>query len=397
MASMNGSFGDRDAVVIDAIRTPMGRSKGGVFRNTRAEDLSAHVMKGLLERNPKIDPGEIDDIIWGCVQQTLEQAYNIARFSQLLAGIPKHVSAQTVNRLCGSSMTALHSAAQAILAGEGDVFLIGGTEHMGHVPMNHGLDFNPHLGHVMAKGGGNMGLTAELLARMHGMDRKRQDEFALRSHQNAHSATVEGRFKNEIIATLGHDEDGAPKLVDSDEVIRPETTLEGLSALRPVFDPKNGTVTAGNASAISDGSAGLLVVSGARARALGLKPMARIRAMSASGCDPAIMGYGPVPAVQKALKKAGLQGSDIDYYELNEAFAAQSLPVMKDLGLLEVAEKKVNVNGGAIALGHPLGCSGARISATLLHVMKNRGARLGVSTMCIGMGQGVATVFEAVN
>jgi acetyl-CoA acyltransferase len=249
----------------------------------------------------------------------------------------------------------------------------------------------------MAKGGGNMGLTAELLARMHGMDRKKQDEFALRSHQNAHSATVEGRFKNEILATLGHDEDGAPKLVDSDEVIRPETTLEGLSALKPVFDPKNGTVTAGNASAISDGSAGLLVVSGARARALGLKPMARIRAMSASGCDPAIMGYGPVPAVQKALKKAGLQGSDIDYYELNEAFAAQSLPVMKDLGLLEVAEQKVNVNGGAIALGHPLGCSGARISATLLHVMKNRGARLGVSTMCIGMGQGVATVFEAVN
>jgi acetyl-CoA acyltransferase len=353
-------------------------------------------MKGLLSRNPKVDASEIDDIIWGCVQQTLEQAFNIARFAQLIAGIPKQVSAQTVNRLCGSSMTALHSAAQAIKAGEGDLFIIGGVEHMGHVPMTHGLDFNPHLGHVMAKGGGNMGLTAELLSRMHGMDRKKQDEFALRSHKNAHAATVEGRFKNEILPTLGHDEDGAPKLVDFDEVIRPDTTLEGLSALKPVFDPKNGTVTAGNASAISDGAAGLLVMSGERARALGLAPMAKVRAMTASGCDPAIMGYGPVPAVQKALKRAGLAGADIDLFELNEAFAAQSLPVIKDLGLLEVAETKVNLNGGAIALGHPLGCSGARISATLLHLMKARGARLGVSTMCIGMGQGVATVFESI-
>lgn len=390
------TFGDRDAVVIDAVRTPMGRSKGGVFRATRAEDLSAHVMKGLLSRNSKVDAGEIDDIIWGCVQQTLEQAYNIGRFAQLLAGIPKHVSAQTVNRLCGSSMTALHSATQAIKAGEGDLFIIGGVEHMGHVPMTHGLDFNPQLGHVMAKGGGNMGLTAELLARMHGMDRKKQDEFAYRSHKNAHEATQQGRFKNEILPTFGHDEDGAPKLVDFDEVIRPETTVEGLSALKPVFDPKNGTVTAGNASAISDGAAGLLVMSGAKARALGLTPMVKIRSIAASGCDPAIMGYGPVPAVQKALQKAGLKGSDIDFYELNEAFAAQSLPVMKDLGLLDVAETKVNLNGGAIALGHPLGCSGARISATLLHLMKARGAGLGVSTMCIGMGQGVATVFEQV-
>jgi len=395
MAS-KANFNDRDAVVIDAIRTPMGRSKGGVFRATRAEDLSAHVMKGLLSRNSKVDAGEIDDIIWGCVQQTLEQAFNIARFAQLIAGIPKQVSSQTVNRLCGSSMTALHAAVANIKAGEGDVFIIGGVEHMGHVPMTHGLDFNPHLGHSMAKGGGNMGLTAELLSRMHGMDRKKQDEFALRSHKNAHAATIEGRFKNEILPTMGHDEDGAPKLVDYDEVIRPETTLEGLSALKPVFDPRNGTVTAGNASAISDGAAGLLVMSGERARALGLTPMAKVRSVAASGCDPAIMGYGPVPAVQKALKKAGLQGSDIGLYELNEAFAAQSLPVMKDLGLLEVAETKVNLNGGAIALGHPLGCSGARISATLLHLMKARGAGLGVSTMCIGMGQGVATVFESI-
>lgn len=393
--SLSNSFQDRDAVIVDAIRTPMGRSKGGVFRSVRAEDLSAHLMKGILARNPKVDPAGIDDIIWGCVQQTLEQAFNIARFAQLLAGIPKQVSAQTVNRLCGSSMTALHSAVIGIRAGEGDVFLVGGVEHMGHVPMTHGLDFNPHLGSVMAKGAGNMGLTAELLAKMHGMDRKRQDEFAFRSHRNAHEATQQGRFKNEILPTLGHDADGAPKMIDFDEVIRPETTVEGLSQLKPVFDPKGGTVTAGNASAISDGAAALLVMSGARARSLGLQPMAKVRAVAASGCDPSIMGYGPVPAVNKALAKAGLKIQDIDLFELNEAFAAQSLPVMKDLGILEIAERKVNLNGGAIALGHPLGCSGARISGTLLHLMKAHKAKLGVATMCIGMGQGVATVFEA--
>jgi acetyl-CoA acyltransferase len=368
-----------------------------MFRNTRAEDLSAHVMRGILARNPKIDSGTLDDIIWGCVQQTLEQAFNIGRFAQLLAGIPKHVSAQTVNRLCGSSMTAIHAAVANIRAGEGDVYLVGGIEHMGHVPMMHGVDFNPHLNQFMAKGGGNMGLTAELLARMHGIDRRQQDEFAYRSHKNAHEATVQGRFKSEILPTMGHDDEGAPRLFDHDEVIRPETSIEGLSALKPVFDPKNGTVTAGNASAISDGASALLIVSGARARSLGLSPIAKVRSMAASGCDPAIMGYGPVPAVQKALQRASLAGGDIDLYELNEAFAAQSLPVVKDLGLMAVAEKKVNVNGGAIALGHPLGCSGARISTTLLHLMRGQGARLGVSTMCIGMGQGVATVFEGLS
>jgi len=390
------SFQDRDAVVIDAVRTPMGRSKGGMFRNTRSEDLAAHVMRGVLARNPKVSPEDIDDIIWGCVQQTLEQAFNVGRFAQLLAGIPKQVSAQTVNRLCGSSMTAIHSAVTGIKSGEGDLYLVGGVEHMGHVPMMHGVDFNPRLNQVMAKGGGNMGLTAELLARMHGMDRKKQDEFAFRSHKNAHEATVQGRFKNEILSICGHDEDGAPKVFDYDEVIRPETSLEGLAALKPVFDPKGGTVTAGNASAISDGASALLMMSGARARSLGLQPMARVRSIAASGCDPAIMGYGPVPAVQKALKKAGLSVKEIDIFELNEAFAAQSLPVLKDLGLFDVADKKVNLNGGAIALGHPLGCSGARISTTLLHLMKARQASLGVSTMCIGMGQGVATVFEAI-
>jgi acetyl-CoA acyltransferase len=293
-------------------------------------------------------------------------------------------------------MTALHMATLGIQAGDGDLYIIGGVEHMGHVPMTHGLDWNPHLGGVMAKGAGAMGLTAELLAKMHGMGRKQQDEFAERSHRNAHQATLAGRFKNEILPMEGHDEDGAPKVFDYDEVIRADTNMDGLSKLKPVFDPKNGTVTAGNSSAISDGASALLVMSGAKARSLGLAPIAKVRATAAAGCDPSIMGYGPVPAVKKALKKAGLSIGDIDLFELNEAFAAQSLPVIKDLELLSVMETKVNLNGGAIALGHPLGCSGARISGTLLHLMKNRGARLGVATMCIGMGQGVATVFESV-
>ncbi|HXK09726.1 MAG TPA: acetyl-CoA C-acyltransferase FadA [Vicinamibacteria bacterium] len=386
----------KEAVVVDAVRTPMGRSKGGMFRSVRADALSAEVIRALLRRNPEVVPAEIDDIVWGCVQQTLEQAYNVARFAQLLTEVPKEVSAQTVNRLCGSSMTALHHAAMAIMAGCGDVFLVGGVEHMGHVPMTHGLDLNPASGKRHAKAAGNMGLTAEYLARMHGIARRQQDEFALRSHRRAHQAAVTGAFEGEIVPVEGHDGEGALRRFDSDEVIRPDTTLEALSALKPVFDPKTGTITAGNASAVSDGAAGLLVLSAEKARALGKKPMARVRAMSAVGVDPSIMGYGPVPAVRKALDRVGMKVSDVDLFELNEAFAAQSLPVLKDLGLLEAMDQKVNLNGGAIALGHPLGCSGARIVTTLLHLMKAKDKATGVATMCIGFGQGVATVFERV-
>ncbi len=386
----------RQAVVVDAIRTPMGRSKGGMFRNVRSEDLSAHVIQSLLDRNPSVNPAEIEDVIWGCVQQTLEQSFNTARFAMLMTSIPKTVSAQTVNRLCGSSMTALHSAVMAIRADMGDIFVVGGVEHMGHVPMTHGVDFNPKMSHVMAKGAGAMGFTAELLGGLHKISREEQDAFAFRSHQNAWKATQSGKFKKEIVAIEGHDETGALKMFDYDEVIRPETSLEGLAKLKPAFNPKGGTVTAGNSSAISDGASGLLVMSEERAKSLGLKPLARVRAMSAVGCDPSIMGYGPVPAVKKALARAGLQISDIDLFELNEAFAAQALPVVKDLGLREVMDTKVNLNGGAIALGHPLGCSGARISTTLLRLMEDKNAKLGVASMCIGMGQGVATVFERV-
>jgi acetyl-CoA acyltransferase len=386
----------RDVVVVDAVRTPMGRSKGGMFRNVRAENLSAEVMKALLRRNPEVDPAGIDDVIWGCVQQTLEQAYNVARFAQLMTPIPKEVSAQTVNRLCGSSMTALHTAAMTIMAGYGDVFMVGGVEHMGHVPMTHGLDPNPALTKTTAKAAGAMGLTAEYLARLHKIPRRQQDEFALRSHQRAHVATTSGAFRNEIVPLAGHDEKGALRSFDYDEVIRPDTTLEALAALKPAFDPKSGTITAGNASAVSDGAAGLLVMSAEKAKALGKQPLARIRSMSAVGVDPSIMGYGPVPAVKKALDRVGMQVSDVGLFELNEAFAAQSLPVLKDLGLLDVMDEKVNLNGGAIALGHPLGCSGARIATTLLHQMKARDENVGVATMCIGFGQGVATVFERV-
>ena len=247
-------------------------------------------------------------MIWGCVQQTLEQAYNVARFAQLMTPIPKEVSAQTVNRLCGSSMTALHTAAMAIMAGYGDVFVVGGVEHMGHVPMTHGLDPNPALTKTTAKAAGAMGLTAEYLARLHKIPRQQQDEFALRSHQRAHAATTAGAFRDEIVPVAGHDEKGALRRFDYDEVIRPDTTLEALAALKPAFDPKSGTITAGNASAVSDGAAALLVMSAERAKALGLTPLARVRSMSAVGVDPSIMGYGPVPAVKKALERAGPAG-----------------------------------------------------------------------------------------
>ena len=386
----------KDVVVVDAVRSPMGRSKGGMFRNVRAENLSAAMIRALLTRNPKIDPNEIEDVIWGCVQQTLEQAYNIARFAAVMAGIPHAVTAQTVNRLCGSSMSALHTAAMSIMSGYGDVFVVGGVEHMGHVPMTHGLDPNPALSKYAAKAAGMMGITAEVLARMHGINRAAQDKFALRSHQKAHEARVQGRFRDEIVPVEGHDADGVPVVFDYDEVIREDTNLESLAALKPAFDPKNGTVTAGNSSAISDGASALLVMSLDRAKELGMEPMAKIRSMAVAGVDPSIMGYGPVPAVKKALKRAGMKVGDIHLWELNEAFAAQSLPVLKDLQLRDQVEKKVNLNGGAIALGHPLGCSGARITTTLLHQMKHNGFSTGVATMCIGFGQGIATVFERV-
>ncbi|TKF16967.1 acetyl-CoA C-acyltransferase FadA [Vibrio genomosp. F6] len=383
-----------NVVIVDCLRTPMGRSKGGAFRHTRAEDLSAHLMKGILERNPQVDPKQIEDIYWGCVQQTLEQGFNVARNAALLAGLPIEIGAVTVNRLCGSSMQALHDAARSIMVGDAEICLIGGVEHMGHVPMNHGVDFHPGMSKHVAKAAGMMGLTAEMLGKIHGISREDQDAFAARSHARAQAATVEGRFKNEILPTEAHAADGSLFTLDYDEVIRPETTVEGLSQLRPVFDPANGTVTAGTSSALSDGASAMLIMSEDKANELGLTIRAKVRSMAIAGCDPSIMGYGPVPATQKALKRAGLEIGDMDVVELNEAFAAQSLPCAKDLGLLDVVDEKVNLNGGAIALGHPLGCSGSRISTTLINLMEAKDAKYGLATMCIGLGQGIATIFE---
>lgn len=383
-------------VIVDAIRTPMGRSKGGAFRHVRAEDLSAHLMRSLLARNPVLEAATIDDIYWGCVQQTLEQGFNIARNAALLAEIPHTVPAVTVNRLCGSSMQALHDATRMIMTGDAQTCLIGGVEHMGHVPMSHGVDFHPGMSRNVAKAAGMMGLTAEMLARIHGISREMQDSFAARSHARAWAATQSGAFNTEIVPTSGHDADGVPKQFSYDEVIRPETTVDALATLRPAFDPVSGTVTAGTSSALSDGASAMLVMSESRARELGLTPRARIRSMAVAGCDPSIMGFGPVPASTLALKKAGLSTRDIDLYEMNEAFAAQLLPCIKALGLMEQIDEKINLNGGAIALGHPLGCSGARITTTLLNLMERKDVQFGLATMCIGLGQGIATIIERV-
>lgn len=388
------SYQARDVVIVDGVRSPMARSKSGGFTHVRAENLSAALVKALFDRNPGVDKADVEDIVWGCVNQTLEQGFNVARSVGLLAGLPKQVAAQTVSRLCGSSMSALHTAAQGIMTDYGDVFVVGGVEHMQHVPMLHGIDINPSVSLHAAKASMMMGVTAEMLAQMHDVGREEQDKFALRSHQRAHAASVEGRFDKEIVPIAGHDENGSLKVIEKDEVIRADASLDALASLRPAFVPKTGTVTAGSSSAIADGASAMLVMSGAKAMSLGLTPMARIRSMAVSGCDPAIMGYGPVPASKKALKRAGMSISDISHVELNEAFAAQSIPVLRDLGLIDDVDKKVNLNGGAIALGHPLGCSGTRICTTLLNVMEQNDGELGLATMCIGMGQGIATVFE---
>ena len=313
-----------------------------------------------------------------------------------MTNIPITAGGQTISRLCGSSMSALHIAVQSAMTGYGDVFVVGGVEHMGHLPMTHGLDPNPAISKSVAKAAGMMGMTAEFLAIMHGITREQQDEFGARSHRLAYDAQQNGRFDDEIFALEGHDAQGFKKLIEQDETIRPETTVATLAELRPAFDPKNGTVTAGTSSQVTDGASAMLVMTAAKAKALGVEPMARIRSMAVAGVDASIMGYGPVPATQKALKRAGLQMSDIEYVELNEAFAAQAIPVLKDLDLLDRMDN-VNVNGGAIALGHPFGCSGARITGTLINVLKQNDATMGVATMCIGLGQGITTIVERLN
>ena len=399
-------------VIVDAIRTPIG-ALGGILSPVRPDDLAAHVIKSILERNP-FDPALIEEVFFGCANQAGEDNRNVARMAALLAGLPVHVGGVTVNRLCASGLNAVNQAARAIKAGEGEVYVAGGVESMSRAPYSlpkaeAGFSFgnltawdtalgwrypNP----VMKEkyGTDSMGETAENIAaeRPH-LTREKQDEFSVRSHQRAIAAIDSGRFAQEIIPLSIPQKKGDPKLVDTDERPRRDTTMESLGRLKPAFK-KDGTVTAGNSSGLNDGAAALLMMSEEKAKALNLKPLARVAASASAGVPPRVMGYGPVPATQKALERAGLKIADIGLMELNEAFAVQSLAVIEDLG---IDPERVNVNGGAIAIGHPLGCSGARLATTLVHEMRLRAAagkpvKYGVATLCVGVGQGEATVFE---
>ena len=384
----------KHAVVVDCVRTPIGRAhpEKGFFRDVRSDDLAVACVRSLIERTG-IDPVEIEDVVLGNTQQTLEQGLNVARNVALMAGLPAEAGGSTVNRLCGSSLQALNQASHAVVAGYEDVQVVGGLEHMQHVPMDHGLDLNPKLFRRTSKAALMMGVTAEFLAQTQGISREEQDEFALASHQKAAAAQQGGEFRDEMVPVFGRDEEGRRFLVDYDQCVRPDTTLEALAALKPAFMPKGGTVTAGNSSPLNDGAAALLVMSEEKARDLKLKPLVRVRATAVAGVEPSVMGTGPVPATQKALRRAGLELNDIDLIELNEAFAVQAIACIRMLGM---NPEKVNVRGGAIAIGHPLGASGARIATTLIHAMIDRGARLGLATMCIGGGQGIATILERV-
>ncbi|GMV33529.1 MAG: 3-oxoadipyl-CoA thiolase [Chloroflexi bacterium] len=399
-----------EVVIIDAIRTPVG-ALGGVLSSVRPDDMAAHVIKAILERN-SMDPALIEEVFLGCANQAGEDNRNVARMAALLAGLPVEVGGVTVNRLCASGLNAINMAARAIKAGEGDVYIAGGVESMSRAPYSipkaeAGFSFgnltawdttlgwrypNPKM--KAAHGIDSMGETAENIAaeRPH-ITRQKQDEFALRSHQRAIAAIDSGRFKREIVPVSIPQKKGDPKIVDTDERPRRDTTLESLGKLRAAFRD-GGTVTAGNSSGLNDGAAALLMMSADKAKALNLKPLARIVTSASAGVPPRVMGYGPIPATRKALSRAGLKMKDIGLIEINEAFAVQSLAVVEDL---ELDPEIVNVNGGAIAIGHPLGCSGARLATTLVHEMAIRGnVQYGLATLCVGVGQGEATVIEVV-
>jgi len=382
----------KNAVVIDCVRTPIGRahSEKGFFRNVRSDDLAVAMVEALVERTG-IEAQEIEDVLLGNTQQQGEQGFCVARNVALMAGLSVTTGGATINRLCGSSLQALNQGAQAIMAGFEDVQIVGGLEHMHHIPMDKDFDINPKLFRRTSKGALMMGVTAEFLAQTHSISREQQDAFALRSHQLAAAATAAGEFKKEMIPIWGEDERGHRLEVDYDQCIRSDTSMEALATLKPAFMPGMGTVTAGNSSPLNDGAAGLLIMSDTKAKQLDLKPLVRVVAAAVAGVDPCVMGTGPVPATKKALQRAGLELKDIDLIELNEAFAAQALACIQ---MMEADPERVNVRGGAIAIGHPLGASGARIATTLIHNMIDRGARYGLATMCIGLGQGIATIFE---
>lgn len=395
-----------EAVIIDAVRTPIGKYAGSL-KDVRPDDLLAHVIGKLVERT-RVPVEAIEDVYAGCANQAGEDNRNVARMAALLAGLPVDIPGATLNRLCGSGLEAVNAAARCIQSDSGDLFIAGGVESMTRAPLvmskpteafaRGGVNLadttigwrfiNPRLAARFPPEG--MGETAENVAEKFRISREAQDVFALQSHQRAVAAMQGGRFKEEIVPVMVPQRKGDPMSVDADEGPRPDTSLDKLARLKPAFR-EGGTVTAGNASQVNDGAAALLLASHAKARELGLQPIARVIATGVAGVHPSFMGLGPVPAVRKALARAGLRLEQVDLVELNEAFAAQSLACLQELNL---DQRRCNVNGGAIALGHPLGCSGARILTTLLHEMRRRGARYGLATMCIGVGQGIATIIE---
>jgi acetyl-CoA acyltransferase len=377
----------REVVVVDAVRTPVGRGhpEKGLYKDIRADDLGVVCVRALLARN-RFDPASIEDVIFGCANQQGEQGLNVARMIALLAGLPVEVAGTTVDRQCGSSLQAVNFGAHSIMTGNADAVIAGGVEHMGHIPMGKGADPNRKLFDRFPPAMMFMGQTAEILAERKGISREDSDRFALRSNERAVAAHQEGRFRDEIVPVALP----AGGTADRDQGPRADTSLEKLTALQPSFK-EGGQVTAGNSSQISDGAAAALLMTRERARDLGLRPLAAVRATAVVGVDPEIMGWGPVPASRKALDRAGLTIDQMDLVEINEAFACQVLACAREL---RIPEERLNVNGGAVAIGHPLGASGARLTATLLHELRRRGGRFGLATMCIGFGQGIATVFE---
>ncbi|HXN19904.1 MAG TPA: acetyl-CoA C-acyltransferase [Candidatus Binatus sp.] len=395
----------REAVIVSSVRTPVGKAPKGTLRATRPDDLAALVIKEAIARAPGFDAKEIEDVILGCAMPEAEQGMNVARIASLRAGLPVEASAMTINRFCSSGLQAIALAAERIMSGQGDVAVAGGTESMSMVPMGgNKISPNPSLMDSYPDAYLGMGLTAENLSKKYGITREQADEFSFASHQKALAAISAGKFKDETVPVEvnyvafenGASNGAKPKAVkitfDTDEGPRSDTSLEVLGKLKPAFHA-HGVVTAGNSSQMSDGAAAALLMSAERARALGLKPLARFLAFATAGCLPEEMGVGPVYAIPKALKIAGLKLDQIDVIELNEAFAAQSLAVIKLAGL---DPERVNVNGGAIALGHPLGCTGAKLTATILGELERRNARYGLVTMCVGGGMGAAGIFERV-
>jgi acetyl-CoA acyltransferase len=389
----------REAVIVSIVRTAVGKAPRGALHSTRPDEMAAAVIREALGRVPALDPNQVDDVILGCAMPEGEQGYNVARVASLRTGLPVTCSAMTINRFCSSGLQAIALASERILAGSDEVIVAGGTETMSMIPMG-GYRFspNPYLMEHYPDSYLSMGLTAENLARKYAIARAAQDEFALRSHQRALAAITEGKFKEEIVPLEvtevfldGKDKPQTRKMIfDTDEGPRQDTSLEALAKLKPSFHA-HGTVTAGNASPLSDGAAAAVVMPLERAKGLGLKPLARFVCFATAGCPPEEMGMGPVYAIPKALQRAGLKLADVDVIELNEAFAAQALSVIK---VAELDLEKTNLNGGAVALGHPLGCTGAKLTATLLGEMKRRQARYGMVTMCIGGGMGAAGIFE---